>query len=137
MEVVMEEFMEILDGAEEIALYRYGKEYDFVAGDGEYGVILGGFKNMIAGARNMPAFGVSLDGETREAMKRGVWVEFRYDTARSYNEMPFEKLLVEVNGGRSGFNIVRYNSDGGYAGRCYYLDLSGTTTEFYGLLKTI
>ena len=78
---------------------------------------------MLSGAHEMPAYGVSLDRETRKAVKSGVWAEFVFDKALSSNGMPFEKLLVNVQPEWSGFNIIRYTAAHGYDGRCFYYDL--------------
>lgn len=81
---------------------------------------------MLANSLVMPAFGVSLNDITVQAMQRGVWVEFRFSEELTINELPFSRLLVEVKPDFSGFNVVRYTADRGYAGRCFYLDLRGS-----------
>ena len=52
--------------------------------------------------------------------------------------MPFEKLLVEVGKEFYGFNIIRYTSERGYDGRCFYIDLvNKNMSDFYNILMDI
>ena len=86
----------------------------------------------------MPAYGVSLDKKTVKAMKNGLWVEFDFGKLTEYNGMPFEKLLVEVGKEFYGFNIIRYTSERGYDGRCFYIDLvNKNMSDFYNILMDI
>ena len=77
-----------------------------------------------------PAFGVSLHDQTIEALKKGVWIEFRFNTERTYADMPFEKLLIELKPDYYGFNLIRFNNQK-YEGRCFYLNLNVSSTKFY------
>ncbi|MBE5736740.1 MAG: hypothetical protein E7356_05275 [Clostridiales bacterium] len=78
----------------------------------------------LEGAHAMPALGVALHEETIAAMQEGFWIELIYDKEYMYNEMPFDKLLIQVRAEDSGFNIIRhYNNK--YDGRCYYVSLAG------------
>ena len=52
--------------------------------------------------------------------------------------MPFEKLLVQVGKEYYGFNLIRYTSERGYDGRCFYLDLVGKNmNDLYDLLTDL
>lgn len=83
-----------------------------------------------------PAFGVSIHKLTVESMKKGYWLEFRFNTEQSFAEMPFTKLLIQVLPDMYGFNVVRfYNNE--YSGRCFYLNLNNTSTKFYNFLTTL
>lgn len=84
--------------------------------------ILSQLDDMLEGSHEMPAFGVSLDNETKEAKKTGVWLELKYSATHSHNEMPFDSLLIEVQKDWTGFNIYRGNK-GIYEGRCFYINL--------------
>ena len=121
-EVTMQ-FTEIFNSSSSVILYRDGLSHEFYKGEEEYGRIISGWNELICRAVPMPAYGVSIDKLTREEMKKGEWVEFIFDGRCEINEMPFEKLLVKVEENYCGFNIIRYNSEGGYFGRCYYLQL--------------
>ena len=100
--------------------------------------MLNGFKEMIDGAHEMPAFGVSINNLTMEARSEGLWVEFAFDKTYESNGMPYEKLLIEVRQGYQGFNINRYNSQYGYDGRCFYYDLVNKNMDnFYNILINI
>ncbi len=128
---------QIFDEVKEIGVYNNGSAVRLLPAQMGFKLVISGFKNILCGAREMPAFGVSLDKDTREAMNRGVWVEFDFGQKLYYSEMPFEKLLVWVVPEYSGFNIVRYNSENGYAGRCYYFDINGNMGAFYNVLTSI
>lgn len=128
---------EIFDEVKEIDIYHDGSTVKLLPAQMSYKLVINGFKNMLSGARQMPAFGVSLDNETRVAMNSGLWVEFDFGQKLYFSEMPFEKLLVQVVSGHSGFNIVRYNSENGYAGRCYYFDINGNMSSFYNILTSV
>ena len=137
MDMVIEQICEVFSEAQSITLHRDGKVERFVCGDATFEVILDGFEKTIEGARQMPAFGVSLDNDTREAMKMGLWVEFTFKNTLFCNEMPFERLLIEVRAESQGINIARYNATAGYHGRCFFLDLNGTMSDFYKLINEI
>lgn len=134
MEVMIEE---IFDEAEGVVVYNDGAAVRCLPGQPSYKLVISGFKNMLVGARKMPAFGVSLDNETREAMHKGVWVELEFGKIITYDDMSFEKLLLQVVAEHSGFNLIRYNSESGYSGRCYYFDINGNMSEFYNILQTV
>ena len=122
--MVMEiELEKMTDFAESVGVYSDGEHIVYGAGEGKFNLICAEWNNMICGAREMPAFGVSLNGETVKAMKSGVWVEFSFNQTLSSNGMPYEKLLVNVQPKWSGFNVIRYTAKHGYDGRCFYYDL--------------
>lgn len=134
----MEEIHEVFDCADSINVYNGGAKTAYSSGGKEYSKILACWNDMINGAHDMPAFGVSLDRYTKEEMKKGLWVEFDFKKVLECNGMPFEKLLVSVEKGAQGFNLIRYNSDVGYDGRCFYLDLIGKNMgNFYDLLLNL
>ena len=134
----MEEINETFDYAEIINVYNNGAKTSYFSGGKEYNEILACWNDMIDGAHDMPAFGVSLDNYTKEEMKKGLWVEFDFKKILECNGMPFEKLLVSVEKDSQGFNLIRYNSDYGYNGRCFYLDLVGKNMgNFYDLLLNL
>ena len=87
----------------------------------------------IKDARQMPAFGVSLDNLTKEEMKSGYWVRFIFDKTVVKSDMPFDELLLHVTKDAHGINIIRGN-DGVYQGRCYYLDLENSLNDLYDFI---
>ena len=91
---------------------------------------------MMNGSHEMPAFGVSLDEETKGKMKAGVWVQFNYDKTCEYNEMRFDSLLIEIRRDDNGFNIIR-KYENKYEGRCYYVDLAGDMAIVYNYILGI
>lgn len=126
------------DYANKVNVYDDGKISVYTIGDKPFEEVINGWKCMICGAHDMPAFGVSLNKETVKALNSGLWVEFIYDKQYESNGMPFEKLLVNVQKGFYGFNIIRYNSDSGYDGRCFYYDLVGQNMDsFYDILSNL
>ena len=113
----------ITDYAQGVNIIIDGVTTAYVVGGQRFNEICAAWNNMIFGAHQMPAFGVSLDRETTKEMKSGVWAEFVFDKQLSADGMPFEKLLVNAQREWSGFNIIRYTSEFGYDGRCFYYDL--------------
>lgn len=128
---------QVFEEVESIEIYNNGAGTQLLPSQMGFKLVINGFKNLLANAREMPAFSVSLDKETRKAMCEGLWVEFDFGKRIIYAEMPFEKLLVNVVSSHSGFNLIRYNSNNGYAGRCYYFDIDGTLNEFYDILQSV
>ena len=94
------------------------------------------FVEALDGARQMPAFGVSIHKLTVEEMKSGIWVKFIYQQTMEADGMPFDELLVHVQKDMHGVNIIRGNG-GSYNGRCFYLDLNGTLDEVYDFLANL
>lgn len=136
--VIVEELESAFDKAQQINVYNEGTKTEYCAGGDEYKKILASWTEMIEGAHDMPAFGVSLNGLTVKEMKTGLWVEFDFKQTLQHKEMPFEKLLVEVGKESQGFNLIRYSPVYGYEGRCFYLDLVGKNmSSFYEILKTL
>ncbi len=124
--------------AEKINVYNDGTVYTYQTGSDEFNKIICEWNAMICDAHDMPAFGVSLNRETVKAMESGVWVEFEFGCVYESNGMPYEKLLVNVLKEYQGFNIVRYGSERGYDGRCFYYDLvNKNMSNFYDLLVNL
>lgn len=121
----MEDIFNVFDKAECINIYTAGDIKTYLKGSEEYSGIVGRWEKMIDGAHDMPAFGVSLNDHTLEAMKSGRWIEFDFKKKLEHGGMPYEKLLVQVESVYTGFNLIRYNKKGGYDGRCFYFDLVG------------
>ena len=79
-----------------------------------------------------------MNSETLKVLKSGIWVEFDFGKVYESNGMPYEKLLINVQKSSYGFNLIRYNSQGGYYGRCFYYDLAGNTMDdFYDILQNL
>lgn len=132
------EIKDIFTETEKINIYKDGNATTYIASDKPYEEILTGWNSLLDGSHEMPAYGVSLDKETVKAMKNGLWVEFDFGKLTEYNGMPFEKLLVEVGKEFYGFNIIRYTSERGYDGRCFYIDLvNKNMSDFYNILMDI
>ncbi len=128
---------QVIDEATQIEIYNNGSQVTLLPAQMGFKLVINGFKNMVEWARQMPAFGVSLDSDTRAAMGSGTWVEFVFDSQLYFAEMPFQKLLLKVIPEYTGFNIVRYNAKNGYAGRCYYFDLNGDMSSFYNIVTSV
>ena len=124
--------------AENINVYNEGVITSYAAGSKQFGNILKCWTDMISQVHIMPAYGVSLNDYTLEALQKGLWVEFDFGKRLESDGMPYEKLLIQVAKGNYGFNLIRYNSVGGYDGRCFYYDLNGKSMgELYDLLLKI
>ena len=109
---------------------------DYECNDAEQQLIIDSIKEIFNSHREMPAFGVSLDKETRDAKTSGLWIELVYNTPVKYIGMCFDKLLIEVDRNYTGFNIIRHYK-GKYDGRCYYVDLSTSMEPLYNTLIDI
>ncbi len=115
-----------------IYVYNGGEITLYSDGDAKFQKIVASWRGMLAQSHRMPAFGVSLNAETSKAIKEGVWVEFEFNQPLSSDGMRFEKLLINVVPEYTGFNVIRYNSDAGYDGRCFYFDLiNHDMSDFY------
>lgn len=129
------ELQQVFSQAEEIAVYEDGEVSLYSAGGDGFRQIMAEWSALLDGSVTMPAFGVSINEFTVNAMKSGIWVEFAFSSQQKSEGMEFEKLLVEVKPDYMGFNVNRYNSGYGYAGRCYYIDLRGKNMQsFYDFL---
>lgn len=128
MEIQLEK---ITDYAQSVNVIVDGVTTAYVVGEQRFSEICAAWNNMIFGAHEMPAYGVSLDRETKKAMTSGVWAEFVFDKQLSANGMPFEKLLVNAQPEWCGFNIIRYTTGYGYDGRCFYYDLAGKNMSLF------
>ena len=113
-----------------VVAYHNGETISALKNEDTYNTLFGVFNNMLKDARPMPAFGVSLDAETRDAMKNGTWIEFVFDSTQAHNDMPFDALLINVVPEHTGFNIVR-KYQGKYDGRCFYVDIQGNMQPLY------
>lgn len=128
---------EIFDEVREIEIHDNGSTVKLLPAQTGYKLVINGFKTLLLNARQMPAFGVSLNDDTRAAMGEGLWVEFDFGKNLRYSQMSFEKLLVQVVSSYSGLNLIRYNADEGYHGRCYYFELNGDMSEFYNIVTSV
>lgn len=118
----VENWNSIISSAESVVVYTSGEKINIDKTHDNFALIIDEFLTMIDGGHDMPAFGVSLDTETRNVMSAGVWLEFVFDKTHEYNDMPFESLLIELNPEYSGFNLIR-KVDDKYEGRCFYISL--------------
>ena len=128
---------ESIERCSEIMIYRDGVFTAFRSGEPCFLKILNAWKKMTDEAIQMPAFGVSIDSLTRKEMTEGIWVEFKFQKDSEFDGMPFQRLLVSVKPENTGFNLIRY-WDGGYNGRCFYLDLrKRSMKDFYSVLMNL
>ncbi len=119
-----------------IVVYDDGQKTTFNKGDQKYEEILGALKHITNGAYDMPAFGVSLDKETRKSLNSGFWIELVYESEQEHNGMPFSSLLIEINKDYSGFNLIR-QVNGKYEGRCFYLQLQENMEQLFNTVENI
>ena len=76
--------------------------------------------NLFSNSRVMPAFGVSLNSETQDAIRNDVWIEINFNSEMIINELSFSSLLFKLDQ-TSGVNLIRQHN-GRYEGRCIFLD---------------
>lgn len=113
-----------------ITIYNNGNLITFEQNSEQYNAIIVGLNDICQDSHEMPAFGVSLHDETISAIQSGLWLELTFNREYSHNDMPFSKLLIEVNPEYSGFNIIRYHNNT-YDGRCFYISLANNMSTLY------
>ncbi len=113
----------VFNESQSIIIYHNGRIFDFISGSEAFNDIIAVWNDTCANARNMPAYGVSLNSETLKAVKHGLWLEFCFGKVNICNDLPFERLLIEVKAELTGFNLIRYETERGYDGRCFYFNL--------------
>ena len=124
--------------AESLNVYNEGELTVIEKTDEKFDDIILGWSHMIEGAHDMPAFGVSINDLTLKELRHGLWVEFVFGEEYESNGMPYKKLLINVQKGFYGFNLIRYTAERGYDGRCFYYDLVNKNMgDFYDLLLKI
>lgn len=122
--VIFDSIENAFPAAAEIAVIDEGCESVYAAQSDRFDEIIAVWTATLADCRPMPAFGVSLNDLTVKDMEHGLWLEFRFAERCNCGGMDFERLAIKAEANFSGFNVVRYNSVDGYAGRCYYIDLA-------------
>ena len=130
------ECKELFEISNKIIVYNDGVENVIDAQDLLFETILKAMKIVNEGGHEMPALGVALDNEVRESLKAGHWIEFWYAESLEHNQMPFDRLLVEVVPDYMGYNLIRH-FDGEYGGRCFYMSLNGNMTELFESIQNI
>lgn len=130
------EIQEIAKYVESINVYESGSVSAYPKGDAKFDEICAAWTGMLKTAHQMPAYGVSLHNETSNAVKNDLWAEFVFNQQYCNDGLPFERLLVNVVPEFTGFNVIRYNSDMGYDGRCFYFSLNDSDmADFYNTIK--
>ncbi|MGN1060687.1 MAG: hypothetical protein ACI4QN_03045 [Candidatus Coproplasma sp.] len=132
-EIEIQEIAKYTDG---INVYDGGVCVPYNKESTKFKEICAAWTGMMKFARQMPAFGVSLNSETAKAVKKEVWLEFTFPQEYCNSGMTFERLLINVSPAFSGFNVIRFNSQYGYDGRCFYFDLIGSDMkDLYSIIK--
>lgn len=136
--IIMADLNTVFEKAYEINVYNDGVKTTYCAGGEEYAKMLAEWNGLLKGSHLMPAYGVSLHRETTKAINSGLWAEFCFDRVYESGGMPFEKLLIKIEKEYTGFNIIRYNTNYGYDGRCFYIDLVNKNMGgFYDILLNL
>ena len=120
----------------QIKIINNGQELVLEKGNDKAEVVMDALREVAVGSHEMPALGVSIDHLTREEMNSGLWLEIEFDTAYKYNGMPFESLLINVEKGMGGVNIIR-KCNGKYDGRCFYLSLNSSMDLLYDKMISV
>ena len=119
-----------------LTIFQNSVKTTFVNGDDKYELVLEALNLICKNSHEMPAFSVAEHKNTIDALGSGTWLELEFDTTKTYNEMPFDSLLIEVDSNFSGFNLIRkYN--GKYDGRCFYLNLSSNMEYLFNTINKI
>ena len=122
--------------ATSITITQNNEKTTYLKGNDKYELLLESLLLTTKDAQDMPAFGVSLDNETKSAITKGTWLELEFTTPQNFNEMPFDALLIEVVKDFEGINIIRKNN-GTYEGRCFYLNLKSNMKELSNTISNI
>ena len=130
---IQSDLVKCMSTPDSIIVYNQNNKTNINSEDAMYDKITDSILEMCNGSREMPAFGVALDIETKEALKTGLWIELVYSDTQEYNDMPFDTLLIEVEKDYTGFNIIRKQNNK-YDGRCFYLALDGDMSRLYNTL---
>ena len=131
-----EQINDYFQHSENIIIYNNGESFSFGSDTANFDLIIDTINKMCHNSHEMPAFGVALNNETSEAIKSGHWIEFIFNQEYYHKDMPFSRLILNVNSEYSGFNIIRYHN-GEYSGRCYYLDLTQDMSSLNDTLENI
>ncbi len=111
-----------------VITYTDGTAIEYKSGTEKYGEIIALLEEICEGSREMPAYGVSLNEETKKEMKNGVWLELVYLTPQAHSDMPFDSLLIWVQPHFQGFDLIR-GQKGKYEGKCFHIYSPKTTME--------
>ena len=119
--------------ANAITIIYNGTKSSYLKGDDKYEEIISSLAKITTNSHDMPAYGVSLDKDTKQAIESGIWIELEFKTPETFNAMPFESLLFEVSPNYEGFNLIRKNNNT-YDGRCFYLNLKTNMKHLYATI---
>ena len=128
--------IDYFDKAESFIVYIDNNIEEYANKTQEYNRILKSLQEIVTEAHEMPAYGVSTDIDTKEALTQGIWLELKFAETQTHSDMPFDRLLIQVDSEYSGFNLIRYH-DNKYDGRCYYLNLDKDMSILYTCLIDI
>ena len=114
------QIVEALGKIESFVIYINGEKTTVGAADEKFQYLFKSCCKLFSNSRIMPAFGVSLNSETQDAIKKDEWLEINFNETIIVNDLPFSGLLFKLEK-TSGVNLIRKNNDR-YEGRCIYLD---------------
>lgn len=117
--------------AQSIYIYNNG-----VIKKNDKNILINNIKTLTKGAYYSPAYATAINQQVIKQKQSGIWLEFNYNKNNTFAGLTFSKLLIEIKPDLFGINIIRYNEKH-YAGRCYYLNLTTNTTDFYNFLHSI
>ena len=112
--------VEAVNSSDRITVIKNGVETSYEKNNPVFDTVLQAFNQGMVSSHMMPALGVSLDNEVKQAKKIGIWLEFNFNKTTSVDGMYFDGLLIEVNPTFGGINLFRKNNKT-YEGRCLYL----------------
>ena len=122
--------------AKSITIIKNDDKFCYTKGDDKFEEILSSLLSVTKNSHDMPAFGVSIDSETKKAIQSGTWIELQFKTTKTFNEMPFDALLIQIEEDYQGINIIRKNNKK-YDGRCFYLNLKSNMKHLSDIIKNI
>lgn len=126
-----EQLIEIMLDAPQKIVYKNGEQ--ITVGTQQVLEIL---NNTLDKSYFSPAFAVTRPQDLEKMFKKGFWIEFCFNQTKTFADMPFEKLIINIKPDLWGINVMRFN-EGNYSGRCFYLNLANTTNQLYKFLNSL
>lgn len=117
---------EILKSIKNINVYNNGQIVVLSENDYSFNNIIKELNFIINNCIEMPAFGVTIHKEVVKEQTKGLWLELCFEKQLEHNQLPFDKLLINIERDWTGLNIIRHYHDQ-YQGRCFYINLINNT----------
>ena len=68
-----------------VTIIKNGEKFSFLKGDDKFQSLLSSLIIVTKNSQDMPAFGVSLDNETKSKLLSGTWIELEFNETNFFN----------------------------------------------------